>query len=729
MRSSEAVGGGEQLPEDDEHRRAPGAASVKSTLGRAQGQFMEMIASGAPLPAVLTAIAEEVESLVPGTLVSVLVVDSTGKNLRHGAAPSLPADYCRQVDGLPIGPASGACGTAAFRRTPVIAEDIANDPLWANFRALALGHGLRAAWSTPICDGDGGVLGTLAFYRRERWQPGPYEQSVVAVAAHAAAVALRRDREEQQLRKLSAAVEQSADSVVITDLRGVIEYVNEAFCRVSGYTRSEVVGATPAILKSNRTPPGTYRQLWETLALGESWRGEFINRRKDGREYHESSLITPLRQADGRITHYLAVKSDVTENKRISAELNLHRHHLEDLVEKRTAELALAKVQAEAANRAKGTFLANMSHEIRTPMNSILGLTYIMRQATHDPEQQALLARLHDSAQHLMHVINGILDLSKIEAGKIAIEESELSVEGVLRNVADLLAHEAEAKNLPLDVEVQGVDPVLYGDPTRLTQALLNYVANAIKFTSSGRITLRAHVTRQDEVSQCVRFEVQDTGQGIPDDRLGKLFSAFEQGDASTTRRHGGTGLGLAITRGLAQMMGGDAGAESSPGSGSTFWFTARLGRLAPSTITSESALREFRSTRRLETKDPPQSFSGRVLLAEDNPTNQFVLLKLLRDLGVKVDLAENGRDAIELLERRPYDLVLMDVQMPEMDGLAATAAIRRMQGRSETPIVALTANAFTDDRERCLAAGMNGFLPKPIDPKLLREALERWLG
>jgi two-component system sensor histidine kinase/response regulator len=708
--------------------RQPEPARIDPMLGRAQQRFMEMIASGAPLRSVLEAITGEVEALVPGTHASVLVADPSGTSLRHGAAPSLPPDFMREVDGLPIGPASGVCGTAAHRRTPVIVEDISTDPLLEDFRALAQRHGLRSAWSTPICDGRDNVLGTMAFYRRERWTPGPYEHSVVAMATHAAAVALRRDREEQQLRKLSAAVEQSADSIVITDLAGVIEYVNEAFCRVSGYSRHEVIGATPAILKSGRTPAATYRDLWETLARGEPWRGEFVNRRKDGREYHETSLITPLRQPDGRIMHYLAVKSDVTEHKRISAELALHRHHLEDLVEKRTAELALAKVQAEAANRAKGIFLANMSHEIRTPMNSILGLTYILRQNTHDPEQQALLARLHDSAQHLMHVINGILDLSKIEAGKIAIEESELSVENVLHNVIELLSHEAEAKQLALDVEVQGVDGVLYGDPTRLSQALLNYVSNAIKFTPSGRILLRAGVEREDANSQCVRFEVHDTGPGIAEDQLGKLFNAFEQGDASTTRRHGGTGLGLAITRGLAHMMGGDAGAESTHGAGSTFWFTATLGRLAPSTITSESALREFRSSQRLAAKSEAREFSGRVLLAEDNPTNQFVLLKLLRDLGVSVDLAENGRDAVDLLRERPYDLVLMDVQMPEMDGLAATRAIRELPERETTPIVALTANAFTDDRERCLKAGMNGFLPKPIDPTLLREALERWL-
>jgi PAS domain S-box-containing protein len=708
--------------------RRPRSGSQDGRIGQAQGQFMEMIASGAPLGAVLEAIAREVEALVPGTCASVMVLEPAGTALRLGACGSLPGGYVQALGTIPVGPASGACGTAAHRRAPVVVEDLSTDPLWADFRDLALRHGLRSAWSTPICDGGGGVLGTLAFYRRERWRPGTFEQRVVDMATHAASVALRRDREEQQLRKLSAAVEQSADSIVITDRDGVIEYVNEAFCRVSGYSREQVLGATPSLLKSGRTPPETYRELWETLARGEPWRGEFVNRRRDGREYHEACKITPLRQADGRITHYLAVKSDVTEHKRISAELALHRHHLEDLVEKRTAELALAKMQAESANRAKGTFLANMSHEIRTPMNSILGLTYILRQGTTDPDQQALLARLGDSAQHLMHVINGILDLSKIEAGKVAIEESELSVEAVLRNVVELLEHEAGSKQLQVDVDVRGVDGVLYGDPTRLSQALLNYAANAIKFTNEGRVTLRARVVREDEHSQCVRFEVEDTGPGIEPGRLGRLFSAFEQGDASTTRRHGGTGLGLAITRGLAHMMGGDAGAESTPGAGSTFWFTARLGRLSPSTITSESALREFRSARRLQSTPASRTFQGRVLLAEDNPTNQFVLLKLLRDLGVKVDLVETGVEAVERVRRERYDLVLMDVQMPEMDGLAATRAIRDLPEHAATPIVALTANAFTDDRERCLQAGMNGFLPKPIDPALLREALERWL-
>jgi two-component system sensor histidine kinase/response regulator len=699
---------------------------TEAELGQVEGRFMAMIASGAPLQDVLEAIARELEALVQGLSVSLLLVDPERNCLVHGAGPSLPREFCRAVDAIAVKPPGRVAGDSTAPR-PGAGDDPATDPAWDDFRRLALEHGLRACWTIPIDDGNHDVLGTIEFYGDTGWEPGPYDHHVVAVATHAASIAIRRDRKEQRLRKLSAAMEQSGNSVLITDLDARIEYANDAFVRVSGYTREELMGTLPPFLRSGQVSDATVREAKGALQRGDSWRGELTSRRKDGRLYYEDCRITPLRQPDGRITHYLAVTSDITDYKRISAELNLHKHHLEDLVDKRTAELELAKVQAEAANRAKGTFLANMSHEIRTPMNSILGLTYILRQSTQDAEQQALLARLYDSAQHLMHVINGILDLSKIEAGKIAIEASELSVAAVMHSVTDLLMHEARSKDLVLETEVVGLDSVLQGDPTRLSQALLNYASNAIKFTESGKVVLRARELSEDDKSVCVRFEVQDTGPGIPADRLGKLFNAFEQGDASTTRRHGGTGLGLAITRGLAQLMGGDAGVESSPGQGSTFWFTARLQRVAASSFTSAAALREMRRAG-VRTGTTATRFEGRVLLAEDNPTNQFVLLKLLRDLGVHVDLAENGRDAVDQLTEQPYDLVLMDMQMPEMDGLAATREIRRLPARADTPIVALTANAFTEDRERCLQAGMNGFLPKPIDPTLLREALERWL-
>ena len=475
-------------------------------------------------------------------------------------------------------------------------EDIGTDPLWEEFRELAVTHGLRACWSTPIVDHAGSVVGTFALYRREPWRPRPYQDRIVAMATHAAAVAIGRHHEEQLLRKLSLAVDQSAESIVITDLAGNIEYVNDAFTRISGYTRAEVVGKKPAILRSGRTPDETYKQLWAKLGRGECWRGEFINRRKDGREFHENCIITPLRQPDGSITHYLAMKSDVTETKRITAELALHRHHLEELVEKRTAELAQAKLQAESASRAKGTFLANMSHEIRTPMNAILGLTYILREETADPAHQGLLAKLNDSGRHLMQVINNILDLSKIEAGKLTLDHSEFALNEVLQGVTGLLAHEAQAKGLQLVVQIDEVDPVLRGDATRLSQALLNYATNAIKFTQRGAVTIRAIAVEQSDAEQLVRFEVEDTGIGIDAEQLSKLFNAFEQADSSLTRNHGGTGLGLAITRGLAQLMGGAAGAHSTPGVGSTFWFTAVLARASIASFPTDMNGRDGRS-------------------------------------------------------------------------------------------------------------------------------------
>ena len=421
------------------------------------------------------------------------------------------------------------------------------------------------------------------------------------------------------------------------------------------------------------------------------------------------------------------MKSDVTETKRITAELALHRHHLEELVEKRTAELAQAKLQAESASRAKGTFLANMSHEIRTPMNAILGLTYILREETADPAHQGLLAKLNDSGRHLMQVINNILDLSKIEAGKLTLDHSEFALDEVLQGVTGLLAHEAQAKGLQLVAQIDDVDPVLRGDATRLSQALLNYVTNAIKFTQRGTVTIRAIAVEQSDAEQLVRFEVEDTGIGIDAEQLPKLFNAFEQADSSLTRKHGGTGLGLAITRGLAQLMGGAAGAHSTPGVGSTFWFTAVLARASIASFPADMNGRAGRSAVTAEAARDP-TIEGRVLLAEDNPTNQFVMMKLLRDMGLQVDLAENGLEVVERLRLQPYDLILMDVQMPKMDGLAATRIIRALPQRSDTPIVALTANAFVDDRDRCLEAGMNGFLSKPVEARLLRETLEQWL-
>jgi PAS domain S-box-containing protein len=533
-----------------------------------------------------------------------------------------------------------------------------------------------------------------------------------------------RKTAENQLRKLSLAVEQSTESIVITNLNAEIEYVNDAFLAISGYTRDEVIGQNPRILQSGKTPREVHEALWDALTHGRTWQGEFHNRRKDGSEYVEFASITPIRQPDGRISHFVAVKDDITEKKRLAEELDQHRHHLEELIDTRTHELAEARAAADAANAAKSAFLANMSHEIRTPMNAIIGLTHLMKRTRPTPEQAERLAKIDGSAQHLLSIINDILDISKIEAGRLQLESTDFHLSAILDNVCSIIGEQAAAKGLRIEADPDSVPVWLRGDPTRLRQALLNYAGNAIKFTERGTISLRAILLEELGDELRVRFEVQDTGIGIAAETLPRLFTAFEQADASTTRKYGGTGLGLAITRRMAQLMGGEVGADSTPGKGSTFWLTARLQRghgimpALPATDGKTDA----------ETRLRQHHHGARLLLAEDNAINREVALELLHSVGLAVDTAEDGRQAVDKTSQNEYDLILMDVQMPEMDGLEATKAIRALPGWESKPILAMTANAFNEDRCACLAAGMDDFVAKPVDPKALFATLQKWL-
>ncbi|KAA3654441.1 MAG: PAS domain S-box protein, partial [Proteobacteria bacterium] len=532
--------------------------------------------------------------------------------------------------------------------------------------------------------------------------------------------ALRED--QAWLRKLSLAVEQSPGSIVITNVDAEIEYVNEAFVRISGYAREEVLGRNARFLRSGKTPADTYANLWATLGEGRSWKGEFINQRKDGSEFTEFAIISPIRQPDGHISHYVAVKEDVTEKKRAGEELDRYRKHLEDMVAQRTADLEHARAAAEAANLAKSTFLANMSHEIRTPMNAIVGLTHLLRRENATPQQTERLAKIDSAAQHLLSIISDILDLSKIEAAKLQLEHRDFALGAVLDHTRSMISDAAQAKGLAVIVDCDAVPVWLCGDSTRLRQALLNYASNAVKFTTQGSITLRATLLASVGPRLQVRFEVEDTGIGIDATTRAQLFQAFEQADASTTRKFGGTGLGLVITRRLAELMGGEAGVDSEPGRGSRFWFSAWLERghgvmvpAAPPDEDAESALRQ-------------QHFGARILLVEDNPINREVAFELLHAVGLAVDTAENGQAAVDMAGHNDYDLILMDVQMPVMDGLAATRAIRKLPRWSDRPVLAMSANVFTDDRSACLAAGMDDFVAKPVDPPTFYTTLLKWL-
>ena len=800
-----------------------------------------------------------------------------------------------------------------------------------------------------------------------------------------------RHAAEQELRKLSLAVEQSFSSSIITDADARIEYVNNAFCRVTGYTRDELLGSNPRLLQSGLTPRAVYADMWARLVRGEAWTGEFINRRKNGEAFAEVVQISPIRQPNGRVTHYLGIREDVTERTRIGEELDRHRHHLEELVAARARalresekfvtaitdnvpglvsywdarmccrfanqayarwwgtapgdmvgrtlqellaqprlgeyephfaaalrgesqqmervyrlasgeigytlghyipdvrdgqvvgfyvlatditrlkqaeqhlqqlneQLTAARDKADAANKAKSAFLANMSHEIRTPMNAIIGLTHVLQRDIRHPAQRDRLTRVSDAAHHLMQVINDILDLSKIESGKLTLEEGDFSLSTLLSRVSALVSERVRAKGLELVIDADNLPELLRGDATRLTQALLNLLGNAVKFTERGSVTLSAEVLEARGDDLRVRFTVRDTGIGIAAERIPHLFNAFEQADSSITRRFGGTGLGLAITRHLATLMDGETGVESTPGSGSTFWFTARLrvphaaGKTAvhpafsgqrvllvddlPLTLTaigemlqsiglradtaasgaealdrirqadaagapyaavlcdwrmpgidgvevarrmetlglarmparvlisafdSESMWQQARTAgintvlikpltravltdtladllqssghavahatvRELETALRARADNARVLLAEDNPVNQQVAIDLLNTVGIMPQVVNDGREALTLATSQPFDLVLMDVQMPLMDGLTATREIRRVPALQSLPILAMTANAFDEDRQATREAGMNDHIAKPVDPHTFYEALLRWL-
>ena len=1015
----------------------------------------------------------------------------------------------------------GPTGTAIRECRSVVTQDILTSPTLTPWREAAVQRGYASTIALPLLAEDDRCFGALNLYAADADAFSATEVELLDELANDLSFGIRTLRtrvalnaNHAELRKLSLAVEQSPESIVITNLEAKIEYLNDAFVRNTGYSREEALGQNPRLLQSHRTPKATYDAMWAQLSAGQAWRGELINRRKDGSEYVELANIAPIRQSDGRITHYLAIKEDITDKKRMMDELERHREHLEQLIESRTAELntsireqdalfnaasagivlmkdrtivrcnqrmdemfryslgeqigqstriwyaddesyaaagrdiyprlargesdireaqylrhdgsslwcrvlsravdlsdlakgvvvifeditaerataealrlvneeqqavfdtascgiALiidrvfarcnhrmhelfgwpigemlgkptaiwyadeaaniagggeayeqmwhgevhrrdeqlmrkdgsrfwarltgaavdpadrskgmvcvidditaeraaieqmrnAKLLAESAARIKSDFLANMSHEIRTPMNAIIGMSHLAMKTELTPRQHDYLKKIQSSSQHLLGVINDILDLSKIEAGKMTVEHIAFDLNQVFDNVAGLIGEKAAAKGLELIFDVASEVPThLIGDPLRLGQVLINFASNAVKFTEHGEIAIRVLLEQESGTELTLKFLVRDTGIGISAEQQTYLFQSFQQADSSTTRKYGGTGLGLAISKHLAELMGGQVGSESQVGVGSTFWFTARVKRgevsarqflpdpdlrgrrvlvvddnehareiiaeqlrsmtfvvatrssgaqavaeVARAALAGEpyeivfldwqmpgmdgiataaqiSALalaqpphllmvtaygrdeimksanavgiedllvkpvsaslmfdsvmrtlgrvdgEQARSLEPTTDVSGPGPFAGqRVLLAEDNELNQEVASEMLQSCGLVVEIAANGAIALAkiLQSAEPYAAVLMDMQMPVMDGLDATREIRKLPQCSELPIVAMTANAMAGDRERCLDAGMNDHVAKPIDPDQLLRTLTRWI-
>jgi PAS domain S-box-containing protein len=522
----------------------------------------------------------------------------------------------------------------------------------------------------------------------------------------------RRDEERRENETAFAAM---AEGAIITDAKGSILWVNDAFCRISGYEKDEVINQNPRFLKSGAHDSAFYQQLWRQLTGSGHWRGELWNRRKSGEIFPEEISIQALRGPDGRIRRFISIISDITERKQSEKELQVYREHLEELVRQRTEELTVARDEAEAANRSKSTFLANMSHELRTPLNAVIGFSLLMdKDGDLAPKQRRNAEIINSSGNHLLTLINDILELSKIESGKMEPTNEEVDIAEVFEQVVDMMRLRAEQAGLALILAVQGLPAAVVLDAVMLRQVLINLLSNAIKFTPSGKVVLKVSGGDIENSRVDLKFSVTDTGIGIAVQDLARIFQPFEQAGGA---HQGGTGLGLTISQQYARMLGGELTVDSKVGQGAVFSFaiTVPVGRAQ-------------------RTKSLPRRVSGleledhglRVLVVDDSPEARLLVRSLLEPLGFEISEASSAAEAALAVESGLPDIVFIEWFLPDDTGLAAIERIRARTDIRQPRIAMLTANALEESKLAALAAGADDFLSKPYEERALYAILER---
>lgn len=523
----------------------------------------------------------------------------------------------------------------------------------------------------------------------------------------------------QNVRLLEAGVINAYDGVVSTEAHMSYHgpkmiYMNDAFLDITGYTRQELIGKDTGVLYGEKTDIRQLKAMRRLLKSSQPYDGELICYKQDGTEFWMELSIAPVPNKDGEITHFTTIARDITD-----------RRNYEE-------ELKAARLKAEAANMAKSEFLATMSHELRTPMNGIIGMTELLLDTSITDQQKTYAQTVVSSAESLLNIINDILDFSKIESGKFEIEPVPMDLFKTIDHVVALLSPRARAKGLKFERSIHPDTPqYIIGDYVRIEQIIQNLIGNAIKFTERGGVALEVSLADEPRMSSAhIQISVTDSGVGIAKGVQDKIFDKFSQADTSTTRKYGGTGLGLTICQQLVEIMGGTITVDSTPGIGSTFCVTLPLkidekqGELAPKPL----------PTNVVHAATPAIGLGGgrkyHILVVEDNITNQMVVEGILERLGYKVTMASDGKEAIKCVEKDIYDLILMDVQMPIMDGFEATRILRQMEYNDMyhiPPIIALTANAMKGDKEKCFDMGMSDYIGKPIRKDEIEKILSRW--